>query len=95
MDYGKYFDYYLELDIFLLADCFEFLRKKMFSTHLLDMVHFNGLPGFSQAAMMLKTKKQFHLIEDVEISRTIVKNLEVVSVVSVTNHLNSLIKRSS
>lgn len=84
MCYKVYFEYYLELDICLLADWFEFIRDKLFKSHGLDMVYYRGLPGYSQNCMLktmnridengeLKVHK-LHLIEDVNISRLIVKN---------------------
>lgn len=75
MNYKVYFEYYLELDICLLADWFEFIRWKLYSSHGIDMVYYRGLPGFSQNCMLKTMKNQLHLIEDVNISRLIVNNL--------------------
>jgi hypothetical protein len=76
MSYKKYFMFYLELDIFLLADVFEFFRETMINYHQLDPVHFIGLPSFSQAAMLYKTNKKLHLIpKNVELSKLISSNL--------------------
>ena len=76
MSYKAYFLFYLELDIFLLADFFEFFRDKMMLSHKLDPAHFVGLPGFSQNAMLFHSKKTLHLIpENVALSQLISRNL--------------------
>lgn len=76
MTYKQYFLFYLELDVFLLADFFEFFRTKMMNSHKLDPAHFIGLPGFSQNAMLYYSQNTLHLIpENVSLSKLISKNL--------------------
>lgn len=71
-----YFMFYLELDIFLLTDFFEFFRDKLMISHKLDPAHFIGLPGFSQNAMLYHSKNKLHLIpENVDLSKMISQNL--------------------
>ena len=75
MCYQKYFEFYLELDIFLLTDCFQFIRNKMFESHKLDMAAFSGLPGYSQSCMLYMTRNKMKLIPHVSDSRLFVRNL--------------------
>lgn len=76
MTYKKYFLFYLELDIFLLTDFFEYFRTTMISAYKLDPAHFIGLPSFSQQAMLFLTKKELHLIpNNLDLSQKISSNL--------------------
>lgn len=77
MTYKEYFLFYLELDIMLLADFFEYFREKMIDSHKIDPAHYIGLPSFSQQAMLLRNRDtKLHLIgNDVNLSKFISSEL--------------------
>jgi hypothetical protein len=74
MRYRDYFLFYLELDIMLLADYFEALREQLMASHKIDPAYHQGLASYSQNCFLYHTKAKLHLIEPVDVSKTIVDN---------------------
>ena len=60
----EYHDYYLQLDVLLLADVFEEFRKLALRIYGLDPAHFYTLPGLSWDACLKKTSVDLELLTD-------------------------------
>jgi hypothetical protein len=63
---GDYHDLYLKTDVLLLADVFENFRNVSMKSYKLDPVHYLTVPGLAWDAMLLKTKVELSLIDDLE-----------------------------
>jgi hypothetical protein len=61
---GDYHDYYLALDVLLLADVFEAFRKLALKIYGMDPPHFFTLPGMSWDACLKKTGAKLELLTD-------------------------------
>ncbi|XP_072388760.1 uncharacterized protein [Diabrotica undecimpunctata] len=61
---GEYSDIYLKTDILLLADVFEQLRKKCFSTYGLDPAWYYTMPGYTWDCMLKYTGCRLELLKD-------------------------------
>lgn len=68
---GEYTELYLKSDVILLADIFEKFRKACMENYKLDPAFYITAPSLSFDAMLLKTKVQLELINDLEIYRMI------------------------
>jgi hypothetical protein len=75
MTMKHYFDYYLELDVYLLADFFEKLRKTCFDTHKLEIAYCQGLASYSQRSFLNYTKKKLYLIDDLNLCQLLIENM--------------------
>ena len=64
-----YHDYYLQLEVLLLADVFEEFRKLALRIYGLDPAHFYTLPGLSWDACLKKTSVNLDLLTDVPLLR--------------------------
>ena len=70
-----YFDFYLELDVYLMADFFESLRNNCYKTHKLDIAYCQGLASYSQKSYLNFTKKKLNLIPDLSLSQLLIENM--------------------
>ncbi|XP_039291035.1 uncharacterized protein LOC120352821 [Nilaparvata lugens] len=61
---AQFHDFYLKIDILLLADVFENFRKMFMNTYNMDVAHCYSLPHFSRSAMLKYTKVELQLISD-------------------------------
>ena len=59
-----YHDFYLKLDVTLLADIFENFRAVARSTYGLDPAHYWSLPGYSWDACLKQTKVELELLTE-------------------------------
>ena len=66
-----YHDYYLLMDILLLADVFENFRRSVMERHKLDCLHFVTLPALAWAMALKHTDAKLDLITDPDIYLTI------------------------
>ena len=57
-------DFYLTLDVLLLADVFEAFRQTMFRAHGLDCLHFPSLPSLTLQLALKITGVELELITD-------------------------------
>ena len=60
----EYHDLYLNIDVFGLADVFEYYRELSMETYGLDPAHYIGLPSFTWAAGLKETKVELQNITD-------------------------------
>lgn len=68
---GGYTDLYLKTDVLLLSDVFQKFRKTCRNNYKLDPAFYLTAPSLSFDAMLLRTKVQLELIDDLEIIRII------------------------
>ena len=61
-----YHDFYLKLDVLLLADVFENFRLTASGSYGLDPLHYLTLPSFSWDACLRKTRVELDLLDDPE-----------------------------
>jgi len=61
-----YYENYLKIDVFLLADVFENFRTIAFEEDGLEPVHFYSIPGMSWASAMKMTNAKLELLRDIE-----------------------------
>ena len=59
-----YYEKYLELDVLLLADVFEYFRESSMEHYGLDPAHYYSVPGLSWDSMLKHTKIDIELITD-------------------------------
>ena len=59
---GEYHDFYLCLDVMLLATVFESMRSTLFSSYGLDVTHFLSLAHFTWNCMLKHTKVELELL---------------------------------
>ncbi|XP_039299204.1 uncharacterized protein LOC120355030 [Nilaparvata lugens] len=59
---GEYHDFYLCLDVMLLAVVFESMRSTLFSSYGLDVTHFVSLAHFTWNCMLKHTKVELELL---------------------------------
>jgi hypothetical protein len=74
--YGDLAEIYQKLDVTLLADVFEYFRKKCQNAFGLDPAWFVSLPGFGWAYMLMKitkNKRKIELIRDISMYQKIEK----------------------
>lgn len=62
--FENYHDFYLNIDVYGLADVFENFRKTSLKYYKLDPCHYVGCPSFAWDAMLLKTKIELQLLKD-------------------------------
>ena len=62
--FADYHDFYLNIDVYGLADVFENFRKTSLKYYKLDPCHYVGCPSFAWDAMLLKTKIQLEVLKD-------------------------------
>jgi hypothetical protein len=70
MDCKTFLDYhllYLKCDVLLLADVFENFRITCIDNYELDPANYISAPALSWDAMLLKTKIELELINDIKI----------------------------
>ena len=60
----NYHDFYLKLDVTLLADVFENFRAISHAAYGLDPAHYWTLPGFSWDACLKETRVDLELFEE-------------------------------
>ena len=60
----QYHDFYLTLDVLLLADVFEKFRRTMMDSHGLDCLHFPSLPSMTLQMALKVTGVELELISD-------------------------------
>ena len=60
----QYHDFYLTLDVLLLADVFEKFRHSMMNSHFLDCPHFPSLPSLTLQLALKVTGVELELISD-------------------------------
>ena len=70
-DMREYHDFYLGLDVTLLADCFEHLRKVSRETFGLDVAHYYTLPGYAYDVMLKMTGVRLELLSDIDMLQMI------------------------
>ncbi|XP_075229548.1 uncharacterized protein LOC142329098 [Lycorma delicatula] len=61
---GEYHDFYMKLDVMLLADVFESFRNKMIDKNNLDPCHYISAPHLSWFAALKETKVELELVTD-------------------------------
>ena len=64
-NFGDYHDVYIQMDVYLLADVFEFFRTVCTSVCRLDLAFFYIAPNLSWDAMLVTTEVQSSLVDDV------------------------------
>ena len=62
--FGDYHDFYMQLDVLLLADVFEYFRDVCLEKYGLDPCHYYTSPGLSWDAMLKTTKVKLELLQD-------------------------------
>ena len=62
--FQDYHDFYMKMDILLLADCFEYFRDVCLERYGLDPCHYYTCPGLSWDAMLKTTGVELELIQD-------------------------------
>ena len=72
-----YHDFYLKLDVLLLADVFENFRLTASSSYGLDPLHYLTLPSYSWDACLKKTRVELDLLDDPEKFLMIENNVKV------------------
>ena len=65
-NFGDHHDAYLQTDVFLLADVFEFFRSVYIRVYRLDPAYFYSAPNLSWDAMLVTTDVELGLLSDVE-----------------------------
>ena len=63
---GDYHDYYLKIDVLLLADVFERFISTCLKYYELDPCHYFSSPGLSWDAMLTKTKIELEKMSDID-----------------------------
>ena len=63
---GDYHDYYMAVDVLLLADVFESFRSNCLKNYGLDPCHYFASPGMAWDAMLSMTGVKLELISDVD-----------------------------
>lgn len=63
---GEYSDYYLKIDVCLLAEIFENFRVNCMKTHKLDPAHYITLPSYSFDCMLKFTKCKLQILKDID-----------------------------
>ena len=66
-NFGDYHDFYLTLNVYLLADIFEAFRGVCLREYHLDAVHFFSAPNLSWEGMLNTTKVELGLLSDIDI----------------------------
>ena len=61
---ADYHDIYLQLDVFLLADCYEKFRKTCLKLYSLDLIHYYTTPGLACDAALRMSRVDLQLITD-------------------------------
>ena len=61
---GEYYDLYVKIEAFLLADIFENFRNMCLDIYELDPVYFVSAPGLAWQACLKKTKVELELLTD-------------------------------
>ena len=72
---GDYSDYYLKVDVLLLAEIFENFRNNCMETYGLDPAHYYTTPGFSWDCMLKYTKVKLELMSDIDMVLFIEKGI--------------------
>ena len=62
--FEEYHDFYLDIDVYGLADVFENFRKTSLEYYKIEPCHYVGCPSFAWDAMLLKTKIQLDVLQD-------------------------------
>lgn len=62
--FEDYHDFYLDIDVYGLADVFENFRKTSLQYYNLDPCNYVGCPSFAWDAMLLKTKIELEVLKD-------------------------------
>ena len=62
--FADYHDFYMEMDVLLLADVFEYFRDVCLEKYGLDPCHYYTLPGLTWDAMLKTTKVKLELLQD-------------------------------
>ena len=62
---GDYHDLYLQMNVFLLADIFEKIRKVCLRAYKLDPAHFYSAPNLSWKAMLISTDAKLGLSDEI------------------------------
>ena len=78
-DLRGYHDLYLGLNVTLLADCFEHLRKVSRETFGLDEAHYYTLPGYAHDVMLKMTSVRLELLSDINVLQMIEGGIRVES----------------
>lgn len=60
--FAEYHDFYLKLDVCLLADCLTSFRKSCLDAYRIDCCHHYTAPGFAYSAMLRMTRVSLELI---------------------------------
>ena len=63
---GKYYDFYVESDILLLADVSENFRNMCLKIYKLDPTRFLTAPGLALQATLKKTKVKLYILIDID-----------------------------
>ncbi|XP_025265606.1 uncharacterized protein LOC112638322 [Camponotus floridanus] len=63
---GEYSDFYLKIDVLLLADVFENFRAACLESYGLDPAYYFMLPGYTWDAMLKYTGVRFELLTDID-----------------------------
>ena len=72
---GDYSDYYLKVDVLLLAEIFENFRDNCLETYGLDPAHYYTTPGYSWDCMLKYTKMELELMDDIDMIMFIEKGI--------------------
>ena len=62
----EYLEIYLKVDVFLLADCFQYFRKLALDDEGLEPTHFFSIPGMSWASALKRTQCKLDVLKDSE-----------------------------
>ena len=62
--FEDYHDFYLDIDVYGLADVFENFRNTSIEYYNLDPCNYVGCPSFAWDAMLLKTKIELDILKD-------------------------------
>ncbi|VDI52514.1 Hypothetical predicted protein [Mytilus galloprovincialis] len=71
-----YHDLYLELDVTLMADCFNHLRKVSKETFGLDVAHYFTLPGYAYDVMLKMTGVSLELLSDIDMLQMVESGIQ-------------------
>ena len=61
---GDYLKIYLKVDVYLLADCFQYFRKMMLEDEGLEPSHFFSIPGMSWSSALKRTGCKLETLQD-------------------------------
>ena len=62
----EYLEIYLKVDVFFLADCFQYFRKLALDDEGLEPTHFFSIPGMSWASALKRTQCKLDVLKDSE-----------------------------